>query len=66
MSSKNNLIEAIALAGDITNTQADLVFSQYFHDKYIQVSAHDGYKIIHGAVLDRDVIRSCLEVISRK
>lgn len=60
MTTKQNMIEAIATNGEITVAQAEKVLSVFVKVKAVKFGAHDGFWLTHGAFLDRAVIRRAL------
>jgi nucleoid DNA-binding protein len=60
MTTKQNMIDAIARQGRITTDQAAKVLAVYVNVKAIKYGVHDGYTIKHGAFMDRDVILRAL------
>jgi len=60
MSTKQNMIEAIAHQGGITVEKAVKVLAVFVKAKAVKITAHDGYTVTHGAFMDRAVILRAL------
>ena len=54
MTSKPAMIEAIRELSGISNAAG--VFHYYVDEGIIKSSAHDGFRVIHGRFLDKDIL----------
>ena len=61
MTTRNDLIEFITCETGMTDGEAELVIDSYVSQRIIKISAHDGYRVSHGAFLEPDVLRMALD-----
>ena len=64
MATRPNMIEIIANQGGISTVDAERVFEFYRTEKLMTLDGRcSGFKIKHGAYLDRDIIQNALAML---
>jgi len=57
---RDGMVEHLAQRGGITRADAELVLAHYRKLRLVTSNVHDGYRVIHGALFDRVVIRRAM------
>ena len=60
MTTKQQMIEAIATQGAITAEASAKVLAVFIKVKAVKVTAHEGFAVTHGGFMDRAVILRAL------